>query len=78
MVHRYSQRHCCVQAGLMRGIGELLASLPEEERFILSMHYLKGMSVSDIANALGVPEKAVQSVITSGKSRLLSALNPGQ
>jgi RNA polymerase sigma factor (sigma-70 family) len=62
----------------MSGIGELLASLPEEERFILSMHYLKGMSVSDIANALGVPEKAVQSVITSGKSRLLSALNPGQ
>jgi RNA polymerase sigma factor (sigma-70 family) len=62
----------------MTGIGELLASLPEEERFILSMHYLKAMSVSDIASALGVPEKAVQSVITSGKSRLLSALNPEQ
>ena len=62
----------------MMGIGELLASLPEEERFILSMHYLKSMSASDIAGALGVPEKAVQGVITSGKSRLLSALNQGK
>jgi hypothetical protein len=31
----------------------------------------------EIAEALGVPERAVQSVITSGKSRLLSALNQG-
>ena len=62
----------------MTGIGELLASLPEEERFILTMHYLRSMSAADIAGALGVPESAVQSVITSGKSRLLSALNPGQ
>jgi len=60
------------------GIGELLESLPEEERFILSMHYLRSMSPKDISEVLGVPEKAVQSVITSGKSRLLSALNPGQ
>ena len=62
----------------MTGIGELLASLPEEERFILTMHYLRSMSAADIAGVLGVPESAVQSVITSGKSRLLSALNPGQ
>jgi RNA polymerase sigma factor (sigma-70 family) len=62
----------------MTGIGELLASLPEEERFILSMHYLRSMSAAEIAETLGVPEKAVQSVITSGKSRLLSALNQGQ
>jgi len=36
------------------------------------------MSPEEIAQTLGVPERAVQSVITSGKSRLLSALNPGQ
>jgi DNA-directed RNA polymerase specialized sigma24 family protein len=35
------------------------------------------MSAEEIAEALGVPERAVQSVITSGKSRLLSALNQG-
>ncbi len=62
----------------MTGIGELLESLPEEERFILAMHYLRSMSAADIAGVLGVPEKAVQSVITSGKSRLLSALNQGK
>ena len=59
----------------MGGISELLASLPEEERVILSLHYLKGKSANEIAQMLGVPERAVQSVITSGKTRLLSALN---
>lgn len=61
----------------MGGITDLLASLPEEERFILSMHYLKGMSEMEIAKTLGVPQRAVNSVITSGKTRLLSALNEG-
>ncbi|KGA21314.1 hypothetical protein GM51_2805 [freshwater metagenome] len=61
----------------MGALSELLASLPEEERFILTMHYIRSMSPEEIAEALGVPERAVQSVITSGKSRLLSALNQG-
>ena len=61
----------------MGPLSELLASLPEEERFILTMHYIRSMSAKEIAEALGVPERAVQSVITSGKSRLLSALNQG-
>ena len=62
----------------MGALSELLASLPEEERFILIMHYIRSMSAKEIAETLGVPERAVQSVITTGKSRLLSALNPGQ
>ncbi len=61
----------------MGALSELLASLPEEERFILTMHYIRSMTAQEIAKTLGVPERAVQSVITSGKSRLLSALNPG-
>ncbi|MFM2159753.1 MAG: hypothetical protein RLY39_284 [Actinomycetota bacterium] len=61
----------------MGALSELLASLPEEERFILTMHYIRSMTAKEIAEALGVPERAVQSVITSGKSRLLSALNQG-
>jgi RNA polymerase sigma factor (sigma-70 family) len=61
----------------MTAISELLASLPEEERIILTMHYIRGLSAEQIANALGVPERAVTSVITIGKSRLLSALNQG-
>ena len=62
----------------MGDLSQLLASLPDEERFILTMHYIRSMDIKDIADALGVPERAVQSVITSGKSRLLSALNQGK
>jgi RNA polymerase sigma factor (sigma-70 family) len=62
----------------MGGIADLLANLPEEERFILTLHYLKGLSAQEIAKTLGVPERAVISVITSGKARLLSALNEGK
>jgi RNA polymerase sigma factor (sigma-70 family) len=61
----------------MTAITDLLASLPEEERVILTMHYIKGFTNSEIAEILSVPERAVESVITSGKSRLLSALNEG-
>ena len=61
----------------MTAITQLLSSLPEEERIILTMHYIKGLTNNEIAEILGVPERAVESVITSGKSRLLSALNEG-
>ena len=55
-------------------ITELLASLPEEERIILTLHYLRGKSSSDIALILQVPERAVLAVIDSGKSRLTAFL----
>lgn len=56
-------------------IADLIASLPEEERFILTLHYLKGMETGEIASTLGVPIKAVASVIDGGKKRLLAALD---
>ena len=55
-------------------LAELLASLPEEERFILTLHYLLSKSASEIAQVLGVPEKSVQVVIDSGKKRLTAFL----
>jgi RNA polymerase sigma factor (sigma-70 family) len=55
-------------------LAELLASLPEEERFILTLHYLRSKSASEIAQVLGVPEKSVQVVIDSGKKRLTAFL----
>ena len=55
-------------------ISQLLASLPLEERTILTMHYLKSLSASEIADALGVPERAVASVIASGRARILQAV----
>jgi RNA polymerase sigma factor (sigma-70 family) len=55
-------------------LAQLLASLPEEERFILTLHYLRSKSASEIAQLLGVPEKSVQFVIESGKTRLIAFL----
>jgi RNA polymerase sigma factor (sigma-70 family) len=51
-------------------LAEVLAGLPEEERIILTMHLLRGLSATEIAELIGVPERAVSSLIASGKSRL--------
>ena len=56
---------------------EALAQLPEEERIILSLHYLRQMAVSDIATLLGVPEKSVSTVMASGKTRITALLGMG-
>ena len=51
-------------------LAEVLGDLPEEERIILTLHYLRGKSSGDLAILLQVPERAVIAVISSGKSRL--------
>lgn len=58
-------------------IAELIAALPEEERLILTMHLVNMATVTDIAKKLGVPERAVKSVITSGKLRLITMISKG-
>ena len=55
-------------------LAEVLASLSEEERFILTMHYLRSMSSAEIADLLSVPVRAVDAVITTGKARLSGLL----
>jgi RNA polymerase sigma factor (sigma-70 family) len=55
-------------------LAQALASLPEEERIILSMHYLKSMSAADIASILGVPERSVEAIIRQGKASLSAIL----
>jgi DNA-directed RNA polymerase specialized sigma24 family protein len=55
-------------------LAELLASLPEEERIILTLHYLRSQSSTEIASLLSVPERAVLVVIESGKARLTGLL----
>lgn len=56
-------------------LAQIIDGLPEEERFILTIHILKGRSSAEIASALGVPVSAVNNMIAIGKARLLSALN---
>jgi RNA polymerase sigma factor (sigma-70 family) len=55
-------------------LAQALATLPEEERIILTMHYLRSMSAADIASLLGVPERSVDAIIRQGKSRLSAIL----
>ena len=55
-------------------LAQVLASLPEEERIILTLHYLRGLSSSEIATMLSVPERAVDVVISTGKARLSALL----
>ena len=55
-------------------LAQAIASLPEEERIILNMHYLKSMSAADIAAILGVPERSVEAIIRQGKARLSAIL----
>ena len=56
-------------------IAELINTLPEEERLILTLHLVKMISTSEIAEKLGVPERAVVSVIASGRSRLIASIS---
>ena len=51
-------------------VRELIASLPEEERIILTLHFLGGKSSDEIANLLRVPQKSVRALIESGKERI--------
>ena len=55
-------------------LAEVLNALPEEERIILTLSYLRGMTAGQIASLLQVPEKSVEAVIASGKARLTAQL----
>jgi RNA polymerase sigma factor (sigma-70 family) len=55
-------------------LAEVLEALPEEERIILTLSYLRGMSAVQIATLLQVPKKSVEAVIASGKARLTAEL----
>ena len=57
-----------------RVLAEVLASLPEEERFILTLHYLRSMSSAEIAELLKVPQRSVDAIIAAGRARLCALL----
>ncbi len=56
-------------------IAELINTLPEEERLILTLHLVRMISAAEIAEKLGVPERAVITVISSGRSRLIGLIS---
>lgn len=56
-------------------LAQLLASLPEEERIILTLYYVRSFTSAEIAELLHVPERAVSGVIIAGRTRLTARLN---
>ncbi|HUW78939.1 MAG TPA: sigma factor-like helix-turn-helix DNA-binding protein [Candidatus Nanopelagicaceae bacterium] len=59
---------------LSGSLATLLATLPDEERAILTLHYVRSCSVAEIAVLLSVPPRAVLAVLDTAKCRLLGAL----
>ena len=55
-------------------IRDALAKLPSEQRAVLSLHYLDGMGVAEIARTLDVPEGTVKSRLYHARSRLKQVL----
>lgn len=61
-------------AGLAGHIGAALRLLPEEQRVVLVMRELEGMSYAEIADALGVPAGTIASRLNHGRAALREAL----
>ncbi len=55
-------------------IRDALAKLPSEQRAVLSLHYLDGIGVAEIARTLDVPEGTVKSRLYHARSRLKHVL----
>ena len=53
---------------------DALAKLPEQQRAALSLYYLEGMSVSDVARVLCVASGTVKSHLYNARGRLKKAL----
>ena len=53
---------------------DALAKLPEQQRAALSLYYLEGMSVSDVARVLCVARGTVKSQLYNARGRLKKAL----
>ncbi len=53
---------------------ETLATLPDDQRAILSLHYLEDMGIREIASVLGVPKGTIKSRLFYARDRLKQAL----
>ena len=51
-----------------------MAKLPEEQRAMLSFHYIDGMGVAEIARVLNVPAGTVKSRLYHARDRLKKVL----
>ena len=62
------------RAGEVDRLREALAALPDEQKTILALHYLDGMSVKEIGTTLGIPAGTVKSRLFAARNALREAL----
>ncbi len=58
------------QAETTRLIREILEELPEDQRAVIGMYYYEGLSIREIAAAMGVTESAVKSRLLYGRRKI--------
>jgi len=58
----------------VKRLKEILASLPDDQRAILSLHYLDGMGIAEIARVMGVPKGTIKSRLFYARDRLKQSL----
>jgi RNA polymerase sigma-70 factor (ECF subfamily) len=69
--HPSDNSKCEDDVQMLRGA---LAELPDDQRAALSLHYLDGLSVREIARVLGVPQGTVKSRLYYARNSLKKAL----
>ena len=57
------------------GLKEVLTKLPEEQRFVIDLLYLKGYTQSEVAEEFGIPLGTVKTRTRMGMIELRSLLN---
>ncbi|MGI6208412.1 MAG: sigma-70 family RNA polymerase sigma factor [Anaerolineae bacterium] len=62
---------------LVTSLVEILDRLPPQDRVLLSLFYLEGLSTAEIASVLGTPETRVTQLRTSAEGWIRDALAPG-
>ncbi len=62
-------------SGEVARLREALKELPDQQRAILSLHYLDGMGIAEIAEVIGVPVGTVKSRLHQARNRLKETLD---
>ena len=60
-----------------QALDEALRQLPLEQRSILVLHHLEGLSTEELADRLGIPQGTVKSRLHTARRALQAALEPG-
>jgi RNA polymerase sigma-70 factor, ECF subfamily len=54
----------------------VIAQLPPRQRAAIALFYLEGFSMTEVADTLGTNSKAIEGLLSRGKTALQAALNP--